>query len=116
MGRLVAVGVTVQVELNILNPVKRYDYIHIHVKIQLHIIYLFPLNRLLINLTSSAFVIYNEQIPTEKTTYSLYQQIVSYLQEYKAALTDENVWVAVAGRLGKLLNIVSGKVLYAPAG
>ncbi|XP_071645976.1 protein timeless homolog [Temnothorax longispinosus] len=63
--------------------------------------------RLLINLTSSAFVIYNEQIPTEKTTYSLYQQIVSYLQEYKAALTDENVWVAVAGRLGNLLNIDS---------
>ncbi|XP_012535516.2 protein timeless homolog isoform X2 [Monomorium pharaonis] len=63
--------------------------------------------RLLINLTSSAFVIYNEQIPTEKTTYSLYQQIVSYLQEYKAALTDENVWLIVAGRLGNLLNIDS---------
>ncbi|KAL0125370.1 hypothetical protein PUN28_004481 [Cardiocondyla obscurior] len=61
--------------------------------------------RLLINLTSSAFLIYNEQIPTEKTTYSLYQQIVLYLQEYKAALTDENVWSAVAGRLANLLNI-----------
>lgn len=44
--------------------------------------------------------------------YSLYQQIVSYLQEYKAALTDENVWLAVAGRLGNLLNIVSGKIHY----
>ncbi|XP_050450903.1 protein timeless homolog [Cataglyphis hispanica] len=63
--------------------------------------------RLLINLTSSTFVIYNEQIPTEKTMYSLYQQINSHLQEYKAALTDENVWLTVAGRLGKLLNIDS---------
>ncbi|XP_070151223.1 protein timeless homolog [Polyergus mexicanus] len=63
--------------------------------------------RLLINLTSSTFVIYNEQIPTEKTMYSLYQQINSHLQEYKAALTDENVWLTVAERLGKLLNIDS---------
>jgi len=67
---------------------------------------LFLLNRLLINLTSSAFVIYNEQIPAEKTMRSFYQQIVTYLQEYKAALTDENVWLAVAGRLGTLFNIV----------
>ncbi|XP_011690831.1 PREDICTED: protein timeless homolog isoform X1 [Wasmannia auropunctata] len=63
--------------------------------------------RLLINLTSSAFVIYNEQIPTEKTMYSLYQQIISYLQEYKAALSDENVWLAIAGRLGDLLSITT---------
>ncbi|XP_011874599.1 PREDICTED: protein timeless homolog isoform X2 [Vollenhovia emeryi] len=61
--------------------------------------------RLLINLTSSAFVIYNEQIPSEKTAYSLYQRLVSYLQEYKAALADEAVWSAVAGRLASLLNV-----------
>ncbi|XP_029159250.1 protein timeless homolog [Nylanderia fulva] len=63
--------------------------------------------RLLINLTSSAFVIFNEQIPTEKTMYSLYQQINSHLQGYKAALTDDNVWITVGGRLEKLLNIDS---------
>lgn len=69
--------------------------------------------RLLINLTSSAFTIYNEQIPTEKTTYSLYQQIISHLQDYKAALTDDNVWLTIAGRLGGLLKIVSiGKNFY----
>lgn len=45
--------------------------------------------------------------------YSIYQQIISHLQEYKAALTDDNIWLAVAGRLGKLLNIVSRKVLNA---
>lgn len=65
---------------------------------------------MIINLTSPAFLIYNEQIPTEKTTYSLYQQIILYLQEYKAALTDESVWLAVVGRLGKLLSIVSSKI------
>lgn len=62
-------------------------------------------------MTSSAFIIYNEQIPTEKTMRSFYQQIVTYLQEYKAALTDENVWLAVAGRLETLFNIVSGEIL-----
>jgi len=44
--------------------------------------------------------------------YSLYQQLVSYLQEYKAALSDENVWIAVAERLGNLLKIVSGEIFY----
>ncbi|XP_032684190.1 protein timeless homolog isoform X2 [Odontomachus brunneus] len=61
--------------------------------------------RLLINLTSPAFVIYNEQVPTEKTMRNFYQQIISYLHEYKAALTDDSVWLAVAGRLGNLLSI-----------
>ncbi|XP_014475495.1 PREDICTED: protein timeless homolog [Dinoponera quadriceps] len=61
--------------------------------------------RLIINLTSPAFVIFNEQIPTEKTMYNFYQQIISYLHEYKAALTDDSVWSVVATRLGNLLNI-----------
>lgn len=61
----------------------------------------------MINLTSPAFVIYNEQVPTEKTMHNFYQQIISYLYEYKAVLTDDSVWLAVAGRLGNLLNIVS---------
>ncbi|RLU24932.1 hypothetical protein DMN91_003023 [Ooceraea biroi] len=65
--------------------------------------------RLVINLTSSVSVIYNDQIPTEKTMYSLYQQIISHLQEYKVALTDNNVWLAVSERLGKLLNIDSAE-------
>lgn len=65
------------------------------------------LYRLVINLTSSAFVIYNEQVPTEKTMHNFYQQIISYLHEYKTALTDDHVWLAVAGRLGNLLSIVS---------
>jgi len=46
--------------------------------------------------------------------YSLYQQLVSYLQEYKAALSDENVWLAVAERLGNLLKIVSGEIFLCP--
>ncbi|KAG7212904.1 hypothetical protein KM043_002254 [Ampulex compressa] len=65
--------------------------------------------RLIINLTSPAYIIYNEQIPTEKTTRSLYQQIVMHLQNYKVALTDERIWTAVSGRLGKILNIESSE-------
>ncbi|KAH0946664.1 hypothetical protein HN011_009855, partial [Eciton burchellii] len=63
--------------------------------------------RLIINLTSSVSVIYNNQIPAEKTMYSFYQQIISHLQEYKLALTNDNVWFAVSGRLRKLLSIDS---------
>lgn len=39
--------------------------------------------------------------------YSFYQEIISYLHDYKAALTDDHIWLAVADRLGNLLNIVS---------
>lgn len=66
-------------------------------------------SRLMINLTSPVSVIYNDQIPTEKTMYSLYQQIISHLQEYKVALSDDNVWFAVSGRLAKLLSVVRTK-------
>lgn len=67
----------------------------------------FSWSRLIINLTSPTSVIFNEQIPTERLMYSVYQQIISYLQEYKAALTDDSAWSTVAGRFGTLLNIVS---------
>jgi len=43
--------------------------------------------------------------------YSFYQQIISHLQEYKVALTDDNVWHAVCGRLRKLLSIVSDEII-----
>jgi hypothetical protein len=44
--------------------------------------------------------------------YSFYQQIISHLQEYKLALTNDNVWFAVSGRLRKLLSIVSDEIIY----
>lgn len=61
----------------------------------------------MINLTSSALMFYNEELPTEKVTRTLYQEIVSHLQGYKIALTEEGVWNTVRDHLGKLLSIVS---------
>lgn len=61
--------------------------------------------RLMINLTSSALMFYNEELPTEKVTRTLYQEIVSHLQGYKIALTEEKIWITVRDHLGKLLSI-----------
>lgn len=68
-------------------------------------------NRLVINLTSPALVLFNERVPTDKTMYSLYQQIITYLQEYKTALADVNIWTAVVSRLGNLLSVVSDRII-----
>ncbi|XP_015606157.1 protein timeless homolog [Cephus cinctus] len=65
--------------------------------------------RLMINLTSPALVIYNEDLPTEKVSRSLYQQVVLQLQGYKVALADDSVWTVVSERFGKILNIDSGE-------
>lgn len=61
--------------------------------------------RLMINLTSSALMFYNDELPTEKVTRTLYQEIVSHLQGYKIALTEEGVWNTVRDHLSKLLSI-----------
>ncbi|KAG8037721.1 hypothetical protein G9C98_005932, partial [Cotesia typhae] len=60
---------------------------------------------LMINLTSPALMVYNEELPAERTNRNYYLQLVSYLQGYKKALTDERVWTVVSGRLGKILKI-----------
>lgn len=52
-------------------------------------------------------MVYNEELPAERTNRNYYLQLVSYLQGYKKALTDERVWTVVSGRLGKILKIVS---------
>ncbi|XP_034934838.1 protein timeless homolog isoform X2 [Chelonus insularis] len=61
--------------------------------------------RLIINLTSPALMIYNEELPTEKTSRNHYLQLVSYLQCYKKAFTDERIWAVVSERLGTILKI-----------
>ncbi|KAJ8674826.1 hypothetical protein QAD02_010612, partial [Eretmocerus hayati] len=61
--------------------------------------------RLLINLTSPAIVIYNDELPADKITRSYYLQILSHLQEYKSAMTNENVWIVVNEKLKELLAI-----------
>lgn len=63
--------------------------------------------RLIINLTSPALLIYNEQMPMEKTMRNFYLQIISHLQSYKLALADDQVWRIVNDRLINVLSIVS---------
>ncbi|XP_057326747.1 protein timeless homolog [Microplitis mediator] len=61
--------------------------------------------RLMINLTSPALMFYNEELPAERTNRNYYLQLVSYLQGYKKALTDDRLWTVVSNRLGKILKI-----------
>ncbi|XP_043268843.1 protein timeless homolog [Venturia canescens] len=61
--------------------------------------------RLLINLTSPALIVYNEELPSEKTNRSTYEQLVVYLQNYKVAFADDRVWSVVGQRLQSILNM-----------
>lgn len=61
--------------------------------------------RLLINLTSPAIIIYNEELPTDKVPRGLYQQVVSHLQGYKVTLVNDRIWTVVNNCLSKILNI-----------
>ena len=63
--------------------------------------------RLLINLTSPALMVYNEELPSEKTTRSNYLEILGHLQEYKSAMAQEVIWSVVNDKLKNLLSIVS---------
>lgn len=63
--------------------------------------------RLIINLTSPALMVYNEEIPKEKTNRNLYLQLVGYLQSYKSSFTDDRLWKVASSRLSKILEMVS---------
>ncbi|XP_058798651.1 protein timeless homolog isoform X2 [Phymastichus coffea] len=65
--------------------------------------------RLLINLTSPALMVYNEELPSEKVTRGYYLQILSHLQEYKAQMTNDAFWVVVNEKLKQLLIIDSNE-------
>ncbi|KAI4503294.1 hypothetical protein M0802_001516 [Mischocyttarus mexicanus] len=60
---------------------------------------------LIINLTSPALLIFNDKIPMEKTMRSFYLQIISYLQSYKIALADDEIWKIVNNRLTAIFSI-----------
>lgn len=64
----------------------------------------------MINLTSPALMVYNSELPAERTNRSYYLQLVNYLQSYKKALTDDRIWSVASNRLGKILNIVSENI------
>ncbi|GLH06684.1 Protein timeless [Gryllus bimaculatus] len=61
--------------------------------------------RLLVNLTYPALVLYNAELPEDKTSRFYYLQIISHLQSYKEAFVDEVVWAVLCRKLGNLLNI-----------
>ncbi|XP_043250203.1 protein timeless homolog, partial [Colletes gigas] len=61
--------------------------------------------RLIINLTSPIFFIYNERVPIDKLERTTYQKLISYTQAYKIAFTDERVWTTLSNRLSKILKL-----------
>ncbi|XP_076654997.1 circadian regulator timeout isoform X2 [Halictus rubicundus] len=65
--------------------------------------------RLIINLTSPVFLIYNEKIPTDKMERSIYQKLVFYTQKYKAALTDDRIWTTLSERMSRILKVDSAE-------
>ncbi|XP_066149968.1 protein timeless homolog isoform X2 [Euwallacea fornicatus] len=50
-------------------------------------------------------MLWNEQIPVEKTTRNLYLQVEDHLKNYKEAFADEAVWAVLSTRLSKILEI-----------
>lgn len=63
--------------------------------------------RLIVNLTTPALMLWNEQLPAEKTIRNFYLQVEGHLQNYKEAFADEAVWAVLSTRLSKILEIVS---------
>ncbi|XP_025415567.1 protein timeless homolog isoform X4 [Sipha flava] len=59
--------------------------------------------RLLVNLTTPALLIYNEQPPMEKTPRQYYLQMLLHLQKYKRAFTDVNVWKVIVDKLAAVI-------------
>lgn len=63
--------------------------------------------RLLVNLTTPALLIYNEQMPVEKIQSQYYLQMVSHLQKYKRAFTDVAIWKIIVDKLAEVIQAVS---------
>uniref|UniRef100_A0AAR5P976 Timeless N-terminal domain-containing protein n=1 Tax=Dendroctonus ponderosae TaxID=77166 RepID=A0AAR5P976_DENPD len=61
--------------------------------------------RLIVNLTTPALILWNEQIPTEKIERNFYLRVEDHLQNYKEAFADEAIWALLSTRLGKILEI-----------
>lgn len=63
--------------------------------------------RLLVNLTTPALLIYNEQPPAEIQPRQYYLQMVLYLQKYKRAFTDVEVWKIIVDKLAEVIQAVN---------
>ena len=65
--------------------------------------------RLLVNLTTPALVLYEEELPGERVSRRYYLEVIQYLQAYKEAFSDKVFWEALATRMAALLEKVGGK-------
>lgn len=61
--------------------------------------------RLLVNLTTPALILWNEEVPAEKLTRNHYLQIEEHLQNYKQAFADDGVWAILSTKLSKILEL-----------
>ncbi|VVC29572.1 Hypothetical protein CINCED_3A024542 [Cinara cedri] len=59
--------------------------------------------RLLVNLTTPALLIYNEQLPADKVPRQYYLQLELHLQKYKRAFTNIKVWKIIANKLAEVI-------------
>ena len=62
--------------------------------------------RLLVNLTTPALVLYEEELPGERVSRRYYLEVIQYLQAYKEAFTDKVFWEALTARMAALLEKV----------
>jgi len=61
--------------------------------------------RLLVNLTNPALLIFQEELPADRTSRHHFMEIISHLQSYKEAFTEQRVWEVLVGKLEKLLKV-----------
>ncbi|KAF0292415.1 Protein timeless [Amphibalanus amphitrite] len=59
--------------------------------------------RLLVNLTTPALVLYEEELPGERVSRRYYMEVIQYLQTYKEAFSDKVFWEALTTRMAALL-------------
>lgn len=61
--------------------------------------------RLLVNMTHPALLLYDEEIPRNKTYLNYYNQLEGYLRSYKEAFVDKILWKTLAEKLKHLLDL-----------
>ena len=62
--------------------------------------------RLLVNLTNPVLLLFHEEPPDDKVSHKYFLEIITYLQAYKEAFTDQSVWMMISDRLSSLLSKV----------
>ncbi len=66
--------------------------------------------RLLQNLTHPALLLYEEEIPKNKTYLNYYHILEGHLRKYKAAFVDKVIWKALAEKLREILHMEWEKI------